>query len=478
MPGTNTAVLEVSNIPPLDLDKRLKFLLNYPHGCIEQTTSSVLPQLFLSELVELPEASADRTEKNIKAGIKRLEQFVLPDGSFGYWPNSTSTSEWGTSYAGHFLLEARDKGYNVRSDILKNWLNYQKKTARRYGNGDNDDLVQAYRLYTLALANEPELGAMNRLREKNKLSIQARWRLAAAYALSGQPEIGNELIQDAPTEINEYNGFNNSYGSRERDWAMILETLTRMDDRAAGARYLTMISEVLASGKWLSTQTTGYCLMAVAKYAGSDRTSDELSFEYSHNGSGSTRARSELPMVQVSLDTGEASDGSVDIRNTSGGILFARIIMTGIPATGKEAAKSSHLGMEISYTDLANKPVSVSQLEQGTDFYVHFRVWNPGTMGNYREMALIQIFPSGWEIRNTRLDNVTAPVHADIPDYQDIRDDRVYSYFGLNAGQSKTFTIQLNAAYKGRFYLPAALCEAMYEHTVNANSRGLWVEVY
>jgi uncharacterized protein YfaS (alpha-2-macroglobulin family) len=478
MPGTNTAVLEVSSIPPINLERRLKFLLNYPHGCIEQTTSSVFPQLYLSDLVKLPEVSASRTEQNIKAGIKRLEQFVLPDGSFGYWPNSTSPSEWGTSYAGHFLLEAREKGYNVRSDIIKNWLSYQKKSARRASNSESDDLIQAYRLYTLALANEPELGAMNRLREKNNLSIQARGRLAAAYALSGQPEIGSGLIEGALSELSEYNGFNNSYGSRERDWAMMLETLTRMDDRAEGVRYLTRISEVLASRKWLSTQTTGYCLMAVAKFAGGDRMSGELSFEYSHNGSGSTRARSDLPMVQISLDTGDKTNGSMEIRNTSGGILFARIIMTGIPQTGKETATFSNLGMDISFTDLANKPVIVSRLEQGTDFYVHVRVRNPGTIGDYREMALTQIFPSGWEIRNTRLDDVASLGRADIPDYQDIRDDRVYSYFDLNAGQSKMFTIQLNAAYKGRFYLPAALCEAMYEQAVNANSEGMWVEVY
>ncbi len=478
MPGTNSAVLEVSNIPPIDLDRRMKFLLNYPHGCIEQTTSSVFPQLFLSDLVELPDASAVKSENNVKAGIKRLEQFVLPDGSFGYWPNSNTFNAWGTNYAGHFLLEAQGKGYNVRSDILKNWLKFQKKAARGTSNSQSDDLIQSYRLYTLALANEPELGAMNRLREKNNLSIQARWRLAAAYALSGQAEVGRELIGGARTEISDYNGFNDSYGSRERDWAMILEALTQMDKRTEGTRYLTMISEALASTKWMSTQTTGYCLMAVAKYAGRDGTSNELSFEYSHNKGSSIKARSELPLVQVELEPGEASSGSMNIRNSSAGLLFARIIMTGIPETGSEEAKASNLSMEIAYTDLSNNVITVSRLKQGTDFYVHVRIMNPGSFGNYKEMALTQIFPSGWEIRNTRLDDVAAFSNSDLPNYQDIRDDRVYSYFDLNARQSKRFVLQINAAYKGRFYLPATLCEAMYENTVNANSEGMWVEVF
>ena len=41
--GTNSGSIEVSSVPPLDLDKRLKYLIRYPHGCIEQTTSSVFP---------------------------------------------------------------------------------------------------------------------------------------------------------------------------------------------------------------------------------------------------------------------------------------------------------------------------------------------------------------------------------------------------------------------------------------------------
>lgn len=478
MAGTNSAVLEVSSIPPINLGKRLKFLLNYPHGCIEQTTSSVFPQLYLKDLVDLPEEKAKKTETNIKAGIKRLEKFVLPDGSFGYWPNSTQSSEWGTNYAGHFLLEARNKGYYVRSDIMNNWLRFQKKTARRSGSNGKNDLIQAYRLYTLALANQPVLSAMNRLRENSTLSAQAKWRLAAAYALCGQAEVARELVRSAPKEIAAYNGFNNSYGSRERDWAMILETLVQIDDRAEGADYVRKISEALSGKHWMSTQTTAYCLLSVAKFAGHGDLSSELSFEYSHNGGRTVKARSDLPLVQVDLEPGRETAGNLDIRNTTNGILFARVIMTGVPAAGNEEAQSNRLNLELNYTDLEGKPIDVSDIRQGSDFYMHVRINNPGTYGNYKDMALTQILPSGWEIRNTRLDEVPQLMNANLPKYIDIRDDRVLSYFDLDARQTKTFVLQLNASYKGRFYLPAVLCEAMYENTVNARSRGKWVEVH
>jgi uncharacterized protein YfaS (alpha-2-macroglobulin family) len=64
--GTNSGSIEVSSVPPLDLDKRLKYLIRYPHGCIEQTTSSVFPQLYLSQVMDLKEDELNKLESNVK----------------------------------------------------------------------------------------------------------------------------------------------------------------------------------------------------------------------------------------------------------------------------------------------------------------------------------------------------------------------------------------------------------------------------
>ena len=75
------------------------------------------------------------------------------------------------------------------------------------------------------------------------------------------------------------------------------------------------------------------------------------------------------------------------------------------------------------------------------------------------------------------MDNTDYPGENDQPQYQDIRDDRVYTYFDLQANKRKTFRVMLNASYAGRFYLPAIYCEAMYDNTINARKPGKWVEV-
>ena len=58
-----------------------------------------------------------------------------------------------------------------------------------------------------------------------------------------------------------------------------------------------------------------------------------------------------------------------------------------------------------------------------------------------------------------------------------MRDDRVYTYFDLKAGETKTVEVALNASYLGRFYLPMVTVEAMYDATLNARAKGQWVEV-
>jgi uncharacterized protein YfaS (alpha-2-macroglobulin family) len=340
-----------------------------------------------------------------------------------------------------------------------------------------NDLVQAYRLYTLALAGEPELGSMNRMREIKNLSNQARWRLAAAYALAGQAASASNLITGGVPEISEYDGFNYSYGSRERDWAMILETLVLLDKRPEGVLLARKISDELRSQRWMSTQTTAYCLLAMSKFAGSEASSRELNFTYQLDGDKPTRAVTRRSVIQIDIDPGDRTHGTVTVNNSGEGIIFARLTMEGIPKAGKESPASNNLTLSVRYSATDGTPIDITRLGQGTDFLAHVTITNPFGVHLYKDMALTQIFPSGWEIHNTRMDNLATVHTADQSTYQDIRDDRVYTYFDLKRHGTKTFVVQLNAAYLGRYYLPAVYCEAMYDEGVHANTAGQWVEI-
>jgi uncharacterized protein YfaS (alpha-2-macroglobulin family) len=479
MAGTNSAVLEVSTLPPVNLGQRLKYLIQYPHGCIEQTTSSVFPQLYLDQVKLLTEGEKSVIQTNVKAGIERLKLFVNRDGGFAYWPGHEDSDSWGTTYAGHFLVEAEAKGYFVPNDMIRKWKKYQRNKAqdwRKNQEYSSSELIQAYRLYTLALAGDPELGAMNRLREQPGLPATAGWMLASAYIKAGQPEAAKKMIANLPTAIKPYQELAYSYGSDERDKAIILETLVLLNDRTKGFELLKDISASLSSqSNWMSTQSIAWCLKAVGAFATTEK-KGELKFKYTYNGK-DVEASTELPIAQVNLPLDGLKSSSLKVVSESKGALFVRVITEGTPARGLEEDSESNLSITVSYTNTDGAPIDPTQLEQGTEFIATVSVANPGTRGTYKNLALHQIFPSGWEINNLRLDEAEERLTMDKPDYQDIRDDRVYTYFELAPSQKKTFKVMLTASYAGSYYLPGIACEAMYDHSINALKKGQVVEV-
>ncbi|HEY4323296.1 MAG TPA: MG2 domain-containing protein [Mucilaginibacter sp.] len=478
--GTNKASLEVASIPPLNLGKRLTYLIEYPYGCVEQTTSSAFPQLYLDQLLDLSPKQKAETERNIKATINRLNAFQVTGGGLTYWPGVGEPDEWGTNYAGHFMLAAQAKGYSLPLGFIEQWKNYQKQKAVTWAPDTRSfysaDLTQAYRLYLLALARSPELGAMNRLREFKYLSTEARWRLAAAYKLAGQPEIGLQMIAGLPLTIKPYTSMYGTYGSDLRDDAMILETLTLLGQQQKAAGQLRTVASHLSEDDWYSTQTTAYSLIAIAQYCGQNKSTAKLIFNY-QSGAGRADVNSESYLWQGDLT---ANGGRVSMKNSGNNRLYVRLIQQGQPSSGQDVQSNINpdiLEMRIGYFTLGGKEVDPSSLKQGTDFVAQVNIKNPGKRGRYDNLALTQIFPSGWEILNTRMMGSEEAFKSSESDYRDIRDDRVNTYFSLPEGKQVTYYVMLNAAYAGKYYLPAAYCEAMYNNSITALLKGQWVEV-
>ncbi|MFN3557320.1 MAG: alpha-2-macroglobulin family protein [Bacteroidales bacterium] len=480
--GTNTASIELSTLPPVNLGKRLRFLLGYPHGCLEQTVSKAFPQLFISKLAEVEDRVKQESEQNVRAALASMRRFRTSEGGFSLWPGGTYPDEWATIYAGHFMLEARKLGYTLPAGVLDGWLRSTQRAARNWSpaqqsNYAKTDLIQAYRLYVLALANSAEMGAMNRLRESSRLTPAARWRLAAAYALAGNPEAARNLLSGVSPQINPYRELAHTYGSHIRDKAMIVETFVLLNDFDKAMPLLREISEVLASDQWMSTQETSFSLLAFSKFAEGARADRGIDASVAIHGRSAQRQRTDRSLLHQTFEPAQSGQERIEITNNGQGSLFARLITHGIPTAGQEVAQSNHLQLEVTYRLMNGNPVNPARITQGTDFYADIRVVNPGTRGNLEQLILSFVVPSGWEIRDSRLDEGQQALQSSPFQYQDIRDDRVYTYFDLQRGTTKSFRIRFNAAYEGRYYMPGVSCEAMYDNTINARNTGAWVEV-
>ncbi|MFW0738461.1 alpha-2-macroglobulin family protein [Flavobacterium sp. T12S277] len=472
--GSNKARLEVSSMPTINLNGRLQYLIQYPHGCVEQTTSSVFPQLFLSDIVDLDNTRKGIIQKNITAGITKLGSFQLPSGGLSYWQGNTTADDWGSSYAGHFLIEAEKKGYVLPINFKSKWISYQQKEAKqwrfeaKYGN----DLAQAYRLYTLALAGNADLSSMNRLRETKGISNESKLRLAAAYVLAGQKSAGQNLLlrTSIDNESNEYNYY--YYGSSERNRAMALETMLLLGQTQKAFTMASKLAKEMSTNQWMSTQTTAYCLYAMSKFAASNGPKG-INLQFSKNGKGET-----INTQKTIADRGlvvQAGANSVVLKNLKNNTVYVRVLNTGILPIGQENAIQSDVSANIVFKNRKGSVINVSKISQGTEFVAEVTVRNQRNE-SVQNVALSQILPSGFEIVNTRFTDYGDATN-NIADYIDIRDDRTNFYFGMKARETKVFRILLNASYLGNYYLPGLQCEAMYDNTFLARTKGFWVEV-
>ena len=475
LPGTNEVHLEVSALPPLNLERRLGELIRYPHGCVEQVTSSVFPQLYLPDLVKLTDAQKAEVEKNIKTGIDRLRAFQAPNGGFVYWPGALSggPDEWATNYVGHFLMEAEKKGYAVPADMRAEWIKYQKGQAQAWTPGDRWGAIeQSFRLYTLALAGEAPLGAMNRLKESTGLAPLAQWNLAAAYALAGQEKAARELGQ-ATLEPEKYDSAGPTYGSPLRDRAMILNALAHLKDLDRGRSLSQSISSDLVAERWLGTHETAYALLAMARYFGADASAEPPSFSWSVGTGAASSVTGEGRVFSKSLPDFPAGGAPVTVKNTGSRRLFAYVTVRGVPRAGEETAASA--GLELSVAYLKNgDPVDASSVKQGTDLTAQVTVRNRSG-AKLDNLALTHIVPSGWEIQSPAFEGGSTLYKG--VEFRDVRDDRVNSYFSLAPGAVLTWEEQFHATYAGHFYLPAVAVEAMYDATKHARTTGQWVDV-
>ncbi|MFZ4543735.1 MAG: alpha-2-macroglobulin family protein [Saprospiraceae bacterium] len=483
--GTNEAMIEISSIPALHLGDKLKYLLEYPHGCVEQTVSAAFPQLYVGKFMDLSQMQKDMAYNNIKAAISSLSRFQTDNGGFGYWPGDRQSNAWASTYAGHFLSEAQKNGYMLPPNMMEKWKNYQLNMARRwdpiyydgyYYDDNGRQLDQAYRLYTLALAGTAELGAMNRLREMKNLGQTPRWRLAAAYCLIGKPEIAKELTNNQNKSVNPYREMSYSFGSDVRDEAQILETMVLMGDFNNAGILARSISDKL-NKSWYATQSVAQALVSLSKLLGNNTSEESVRYTYKLGNNNEINAGSKVAIVQVPIDV-DKGVRKVAVSNKGKNLMFVRLINRGKPsASTGQAMTTGHLKMSVSYKNMKGETIDPTQIQQGTDFTAEVSITNPGSLYNYyKEMALTQVFPGGWEIHNSRMSGVNYGSSSSF-DYQDIRDDRVNTYFDLNHNQTVTYRVQLNAAYAGRYYLPIVNCEAMYDQNIFARTSGMWVNV-
>ena len=432
--NTHRATLVLSTVPSLGTDGRLDYLINYPYGCLEQTVSSMFPQLYIERLRDLDSKKKQEVSNNINSGIKRLAQFSISDG-FSYWPNQSDrgADPWSTSYAGHFMLEAKNAGYSIPQNLLNTWKTWETEQARRAYNKDFRN--QAYRLFLLAMAGEEQMGAMNLMKENSleKLDWLSKYLLAGAYHVAGKELIAKQVLDFSGVVLSNYREDSGTYGSSLRDQALVALILAKMNMFKEALDVYQALAKEWNSRGWWSTQESAFALLAFSALKDKFGSGN---VEVQYNG------KKVVVKNSMKIDVSSYEEISVSALN---GMVFAELQIRGLPLEDNMITENKGLIVQ---------RIAPSLFDQGEAFKIVFRVKSLAAI-RLENLALSSVFPSAFEISNER------PSNEDY-DYMDIRDDRVNWFFSLNPGQAKEFTVQIHPSFAGEFRWPGLVLEAMY----------------
>ena len=463
--GTQEGNVMVASLIPVDMYSRLNYLSTYPYGCLEQVVSAAFPKLYLNYFMQQSEEDQGKTRDAIQEGIASLKSYQRSDFSLTNWVGGRYVDPWTEIYALHFLVEAKNQGFDVPAYLFDGMMKYQADIAKAWKNNPDfkqGETIQAYRLFVLALGGAPEMGALNRFKD-----IQMNYRLTSMLTAATYAQVGkkNMVAQFWPAieEGEQLSDYYSSFGSTTRDLAFMTysEILCGKDNELIQT-HVNDICEILNSGRWLDTQSTAFALFTLGKYAEKvGATNTPISATVKVNGDERT-LNTNIGSTGFAI-TPKLGANKVEITNNSDQKVTTKVFTKTAVAEYETNESGNFITMKVNYFDKNGAALNPASLPMGKDFKVEITVENPS---QYRvtELALSYYLASGWEIINDRVldlgDGDQGAKHLDI------RDDRAYFFFDLSAKQKKTFTLKLNATYEGSYMLPAVRCEDMYNNEI------------
>ncbi|OTQ59018.1 alpha-2-macroglobulin [Gilliamella sp. A7] len=492
--------LVVSNQPPLNIAQYIKSLFAYPYGCLEQTTSGLFPSLYanseqLAQLGIKTDSDEKRREK-VQTGISRILSMQRSNGSFGLWSNYSEEEHWLTVYATDFLLQAKERGYQVNDkalDAAMTRIGQYIYDASAFNNlsyyGDLDVLefnklsIKAYALMILS-KQEKITSAMrneiNYLTDKiissDKSFIYSPLplaHLAVTAKLNGYQATYDKLLPLVFTTPYTYNDrWLGNYGSTVRDQSLILSLLIENNMAQNNqANYLSNLSDLLNDQRYFSTQELN--ALFIAGWTLEQHKSGNQ-FKVSING----KIDNVDSIVSHSYDFNGLAQG-LSIDNTAHDEpLYIKFSVTGYAKTPPApTSQDGLLTINRTYYDLQGKEIMPSNIEVGSMMVV---VLDVTAQKAVHDALIVDFLPAGLELENQNLANSsvnlsTIPWVADLLKsddineikYQEFRDDRYVAAVNINTyinenKYHKRVAYLVRAVTTGDYMIPYPYVESMY----------------
>jgi uncharacterized protein YfaS (alpha-2-macroglobulin family) len=471
--GSTDYKLVISRSPALELGEHLRYLVQYPYGCTEQTVSAAFPQLYygdMADLMQLNKQGKLNANSNIMEAIRKIKMRQLYSGAVTLWDGEGTEDWWATVYSAHFLLEAKKAGFDVDDGLLSTMLNYlnnrlrNKETINYYYNRDQQKKIApkevAYSLYVLAQANRSNVSTMNYYKANSSLlALDSRYLLSAAYAIAGDKKSFAALLPTSFSGEESVPQTGGSYYSDVRDEAIALNALIDTDPSHPQISVMARhVQDKLKTRRYLSTQERSFAFLALGKLARSAGKSD-VSADVMVNG----KVVAHVEGGQWKGDKAALKSNNVEIVTKGNGRLYYFWEAEGISSSGGYKEEDSYLKVRKRFYNRFGQPITGNTFKQN-DLVVVAITLERSYSTNIENVVITDLLPAGFEIENPRTKEIPGMdwiKDASTPTALDVRDDRIHFFVDANESK-KTYYYAVRAVSPGNYKMGPVSADAMY----------------
>jgi uncharacterized protein YfaS (alpha-2-macroglobulin family) len=457
----------------LELGEQLRYLVQYPYGCTEQTVSAAFPQLYYGDLADLMQSNKQNklnANTNILEAIRKIKMRQLYNGAVTLWDGEGKEDWWATIYAAHFLLEARKAGFDVDNSLLETMLNYisnrlkNKETVTYYYNRNQNRKIApkevAYGLYVLAIAGRTNIPAMNYYKANPAiLALDSRYLLSAAYAAAGDKKSFMAMLPSAFAGEESVAQTGGSYYSDVRDEAIALNALISVDPGSAQIPLMAKhVGDKLKSRYYLSTQERAFAFLALGKLAKSSNNSTATA-EIKVDG----KVIAKVDGGQWKGDKNALKGTSVELVTKGNGPLFYFWNAEGISASGAYKEEDNYLKVRKRFYDRFGNLLSSTTFKQNELIIVGITLERSFSTP-VENVVITDLLPAGFEIENPRTKEIPGMdwiKDASYPTALDVRDDRIHFFVDAD-NMKQTYYYAVRAVSPGQYKMGPVSADAMY----------------